>query len=227
MTRLCLLLGLVFLQISPEVTGNVRGPVERPRTLEEADVDSLTPTTGTRIPVRVETLDNAPGAAPERDAFLRGFRGAFLERGLATERVEKKTGAVKPGAPLRNTLRLAEGEDEKGAWRVRVRLEWFTPSDSGSAGVDSLARAWPGRGARVSVVVGWPEGPRGTPPEQTRTEWLRFPAGHPVDPAYYQQAGRQVAFLTLEAVQRVTGDLGDDQRLRLEDTRRIPRLSAR
>jgi hypothetical protein len=227
MTRLLLLLGIVFLQIAPEITGNVRGPVERPRTMEESNVDSLMPTTGTQVPVRVETLENVPVAVPERDAFLKGFRGAFLERELATERVAKQTGAVKPGSRLRNPLRLAEGDDEKGAWRVRVRLDWFTPSDSGSVGVDSLARAWPGRGARVTIVVGWPEGPRVLPPEQTRTEWLRFPAGHPVDRAYYQQAGRQVAFLTLEVVERATGDLGEDQRLRLEDTRRVPPVVAR
>lgn len=227
MTRLFLLLGIVFLQISPEITGNLRGPVERPHTMEEADVDSLAPTTGTRVPVRVEALEGVPVAARERDAFLKGFRGAFLERELATEQVAKTTGAVKPGAVLRNGLRLAEGEDEKGAWTARVRLEWFTPADSGSVRLDSLARAWPGRGARVTVVVGWPEGPRAVPPEQTRTEWLRFPAGYVVDAAYYQQAGRQIAFLTLEAVQRATGDLGDDRRLRLEDTRRIPPLAAR
>ena len=226
-TRLLVLLGIVLLQISPEVPGTLRGPLEHPRATEEADVDSVDPTTGMRVPVRVETVENVPAAAPEREAFLRGFRGAFLERVLATERVAAKTGEVKPGPSLRNAFRLAEGEDEQGAWRVRVWLDWFTPSDSGSAGADSLARAWPGRGARVTVGVGWPEGPRAVPPEATRTEWLRFPAGHPVDPAYYQQAGRQVAFLALEAVERATGDLGEGQRLKLEDTRRLPPVAPR
>ena len=224
MTRLFLLLGIVLLQISPEVTGNPRNPAERPRLMEEAEVDSLLPTTGARVPVLVETLEGAPVAAPERAAFLRGFRGAFQERAIPTERIAKKTGAVRPGAPLRNGLRLAEEANEKGAWSVRVTLEWLTPRDSTA---DSLARAWPGRSARVTVTVGWPEGARALPPELPRTEWLRFPAGHAVDAAYYQHAGWQVGFLVLEAVLRTNGDLNDDQRLRLEDTRRITPVTTR
>jgi hypothetical protein len=218
MTRLFLLLGIVLLQISPEVTGNPRNPAERPLLMEEAEVDSLMPTTGARVPVVMEALEGVPVAAPEREAFLRGFRGAFQERVIPTERIVKKTGAVMPGAPLRNDLRLAEEANEKGAWSVRVRLDWFARQDSTA---DSLARAWPGRSARVTVTVGWPEGARALPPELPRTEWLRFPTGHPVDAAYYQHAGWQVGFLVLEAVQHTNGDLNDDQRLRLEDTRRI------
>jgi hypothetical protein len=223
-TRFFLLLGIVILQISPEVTGNPRNPAERPHLMEEAEVDSLMPTTGARDPVLVEALEGAPAAVPEREAFLRGFRGAFQEREIPTERIAKKTGTVRPGAPLRNGLRLADEMNEKGAWSVRVRLEWFTPQDSTA---DSLARAWPGRSARVTITVGWPQGPRILPPELPRIEWLRFPTGHPVDAAYYQQAGWQVGFLVLEAVQRANGDLNDDQRLRLEDTRRITPITTR
>jgi hypothetical protein len=218
MTRLLLLLGLVFLQVSPEVTGSQRIPNERPHVMDEAEVDSLTPTTGTLIPVQVDALEGVPVAPRERDAFLVGFRGAFQERELPTERVAKQGGAVRRGAPLRNDLRLAEGVSEKGTWSVRVRLEWFAPQDSAA---DSLARAWPGRAARVTVTVGWPEQTRAAPPDQVRTEWLRFPAGHALDAAYDQHAGWQVGLLTLEAVQRARGGLGDDQRLRLDETRRI------
>ena len=224
MTRLFLLLGIVLLQTSPDLTGNPRNPVERPRHVDESEADSLTPTTGVRTPVLVEALEGAPVAARERDAFLRGFRGAFQEREIPTERIVRKTGAVMPGAPLRNRLRLAEGVDEKGAWSVRVRLEWFAPRDSAA---DSLARACPGRSARVTVTTNWPEETRIMPPALQRTEWLRFPTGHPVDAAYYQHVGWQVGFLALEAVQRVKGDLDDDQRLRLEDVRRITPVATR
>jgi len=224
MTRLFLLLGIVLLQISPNLTGNPRNPVERPHLMDEAEVDSLMHTTGARIPVLVEALEGAPVAPRERDAFLLGFRGAFQEREIPTERIAKQTGAVRPGALLRNGLRLAEGVDEKGAWSVRVRLEWFAPPDSAT---DSLTRAWPGRSARVTVTADWPEGTRIRPPALPRTEWLRFPTGHPVDAAYYQHAGWQVGFLALEAVQRAKGDLNDDQRLRLEDTRRITPAASR
>jgi hypothetical protein len=56
MTQLFLLLGIVLLQVSPEVTGNPRNPVERTHVMDEAEVDSLTPTTGALTPVRVEEL---------------------------------------------------------------------------------------------------------------------------------------------------------------------------
>lgn len=217
-TRLFLLLGVVLLQLSPAITGNPRSPVARPHPAEDTEVDSLTSATGVLVPVLVEALEGAPVVPREREAFLRGFRAAFQEREIPTERVAVKTGAVRPGVLLRNGLRLAEGEGEKGAWRVRVQLEWFVPPDSAA---DSLARAWPGRGARVTVTAGWPEEKRLQPPALPRTEWLRFPTGHPVDAAYYQHAGWQVGFLTLEAVLRAKGDLNDDQRLRLDDTRRI------
>jgi hypothetical protein len=218
MTRLLLLLGIVLLQTLPGVTGNPRTPIEPPHVMDEAEVDSLMPTTGSRVPVLVEALEGAPALPGERDAFMRGFGGPFLEREIPTERVTKKTGAVRPGAPVLNGLRLAEGVDEKGAWSVRVRVEWSVPADSAG---DSLFRAWPGRSAHVTVTVGWPEGTRVPPPLPPRLEWLRFPAGHPVDAAYFQQAGWQVGFLALEAVLRAKGDLGDDQRLRLEDARRV------
>ena len=224
MTRLLLLLGIVLLQTLPDVTGNPPRPIEPPHVMDEAEVDSLTPTTGARVPVLVEALEGAPVTPRERDAFLRGFRGAFQERQIQTERVVRKTGAVRPGAPLRNGLRLSEGVDEKGAWSVRVRLEWFAPQDSAA---DSLVRAWPGWGARVTVTANWPEETRIRPPALPRTEWLCFPAGRPVDAAYYQHAGWQVGFLALEAVQRARGELNDDQRLRLEDTRRITPAATR
>jgi hypothetical protein len=223
MIRILLLLGIVLLQVTPEA-GNPRNLLERPHLMEEAEVDSLTPTTGARVPVLVEALEGLPAALPEREAFLRGFRGAFQEREIPTERVARRTGEVRPGAPLRNGLRLAEEVDEKGAWSVRVRLEWFALQDSTA---DSLARAWPGRCARVAVTADWPEGTRNPPPEAPRTEWLCFPTGRSVDAAYYQHAGWQVGFLALEAVQRAKGDLNDDQRLRLDDTRRITPIATR
>ncbi len=224
MTRLFLLLGVVLLQLNPEVTGNPRTRGERLHVMDEAEVDSLAPTTGLRVPVLVEALEGLPAAKAEHEAFLKGFRGAFQERELPTERVAKRTGQVSPGSPLRNGLRLAEGVDEKGAWSVRVRLDWLAAPDSAG---DSLARAWPGRSARLTVTAGWPEGTRLPPPAVPRVDWLRFPAGHPVDAAYYQHAGWQVGFVALEAVLRAKGELGDDQRLRLEDTRRLAPAATR
>jgi hypothetical protein len=220
MTRLLLLLGFVFLQVSPEA----HVPIERPRRPSETAEDSLPPPTGARVPVLVEGLEGLPAAPRDREAFLRGFRGAFQESELPTERVARKSGAVRADAPVRNRLRPAEGVGEKGAWRVRVRLSWFAPPDSAA---DSLLRSWPGRDARVLVTVAWPEEERSAPPEQARNEWLRFPPGRPLDAVWYQHAGWQIGLLALEAVQRAAGDLDDDQRLRLDDARRVVPAPAR
>lgn len=217
-TRLLLLLGLLVLQLPPGVTGEPRGRGERARVAEETDVDSLTSRTGTLVPVLVESLEGLPAAAAEREAFLRGFRGAFQQRELPTERLAPGTGEAKPGPSLRNGLRLAEGMDEEGAWRARVRLAWVAPPDSAP---DERTLAWPGRSARLTVAAAWPEDARKPPPPLTRSEWLRFPAGHPVDAAYYQHCGWQVGYVALEAVLRAKGDLDDRQRLRLDDTRRL------
>lgn len=224
MIRLLALLGIVLLQIEPGVTRVPPRLIEPQHFRDEAEVDSLMPTTGVRVPVLVDALDGLPVGPRERAAFLQGFRGAFQEGEIPTEFVAVKTGAVRPGTPVRNELRLAEGVDEKGAWSVRVRLEWFAPRDSAA---DSLSRAWPGRSARVTVTVGWPEGTHVTPPALPRAEWLGFPAGPPADAAYYQHAGWQVGLLVLEAVQRTQGDLGDEQRLRLDDPRRSLPVTAR
>jgi len=65
------------------------------------------------------------------------------------------------------------------------------------------------------------------PPAMPRTEWLCFPAGHPADAAYCRHAGRQAGFLALEEVQRANGGLNDDQRLRLDDMRRLTPAATR
>jgi len=228
MTRVFLLLGFALLQVSPAVPGYPTRPAEEPRQRFEADADTLPPTAGSRSPVRLEAIEGVPAKAEEREAFVAGFQDGFLERELPSERVARKSGAVKRGPALRNRLRLAEAEDEEGVWSARLRLEWFTPRDSLA---DTLARAWPGLGARVAISVTPPPEPGASPvarpPESASTEWLRFPACHPVDAAYYRLAGRQVALLVLEALHRARGELGDDQRLALEDARRIAPPPAR
>jgi hypothetical protein len=223
MSRLLPLLGLVLLQVSPELSGHSNIPTERPRTMDEAEVDSLMPMTGALVPVWVETIEGVPADAAAREAFLAGFRGRFREREVPGERYARRDRAWRPGAPVSCRLRLADEPGERGAWTVRVRLAWRVPRDSTA---DSTARAWPGLAAHVSVTAVAPEAsparvlaaPRA--PDAPREEWLRFPPGHPVDAAYHRLAGRQVAALVMEAVQRARGELGEDRRLRLEQTER-------
>lgn len=224
MNRLLFLFGLVLLQVSPELSGHPNIPAERPHTMDEAEVDSLAPTTGALVPVWIEAIEGVPAAPAEREAFLKGFRGRFREREAPGERFARRERAWKPDAPLFLPLRLADEPGEKGAWTVRVRLEWRAPRDSTA---DSTARAWPGLAARVTVTASAPEVAsagalaRATAPAAPREEWLRFPAGHPVDAPYRQLAGRQVAAVVMEAVQRARGELGEDRRLRLEQTVRL------
>ena len=228
MTYVFLLLALL-LRSPPEprpIAGSGK-PVEREHILKESDVDSLASAMQAFDLVFVAGLEGLPGAAREREAFLKGFRDAFDEKTLPTERVRKKTGGVAAGEPLRNHMRLATDE-ESARWLARIKLGWRVPAPDSAqparGGADSLARAWPGLGVQVGVGLEWNgdhkgRGP-GAPPPAALDFQLRLPTGHPVDAAYYQHAGRQVAFLVLEALHRPGGWLDDDERLRLEDTRR-------
>lgn len=233
MNRLLLLLGLVLLQVSPELTGHSRIPTERQHVMDEAEVDSLMPTTGALVPVWVEALEGVPAAAADREAFLKGFRGRFREREAPGERLARRDGTWRPDAKLALPLRLADEPEERNAWTARVRLDWQAPRDSAA---DSTARAWPGLAARVTVTALAPEdaSPRAAAARTLalhapRVEWLRFPAGHPVDAPYHQLVGRQVAAVVMEAVQRARGELGEDRRVRLERTTRLapPEAAAR
>lgn len=234
MTRVPLVLALLLcFQPGPRPIEGSGTPVEREHTLKEADVDSLASAMQPFDLVFVAGLEGLPGAAREREAFLKGFRDAFEEKTLPTERVRKKTGGIVAGDPLRNHMRLA-ADEESARWLARIKLAWRVPAPDSArhvpdsarparGGADSLARAWPGLGAQVGVGLersGDGEGGGPGPPATALDFQLRFPAGYPVDAAYYQHAGRQVAFLVLEALHRPGGWLDDDERLRLEDTRR-------
>ena len=100
MNRFLVLLGIVLLQVLPEVAGHPTRPFEQPHVMDEAEVDSLAPTTGAPVPLHVEALEGVPAAAETREAFLKGFRGRFLERELPTERFARRAGVWKPDAPV-------------------------------------------------------------------------------------------------------------------------------
>jgi hypothetical protein len=230
---LWLLGGLVLLQALPGAPG--RGgivPDGRTHQMDEAEVDSIAPLTGAPVALWIETLDGVPRDAAQREAFVRGFRSRFRERELPSERRGRSDRLWRPDATLLCDLRLADEPGEKGAWSVRVRLEWRVPSEPLA---DTTDRAWPGLAARVTVSATAPEPPavRGlaaTPnaaPPVSAGLWLRFPSGHPVDPAYLQLAGRQVAAVVMEVVQRARGQFGEDRRLRLEDTVRADSIAVR
>ncbi len=224
-----LLLAFVLLQGQMDPTVRPQKPIERVRVMEESNVDSLLPTTGAASLVNVVALEGVPAEPRGRAAFLKGFRDAFREGDLATERVAKASGRARPSPALHNRFRLAEAEDDRGAWTARVKLEWFAPPPDTvpgqSAAADSLARVYPGLGVRVGLDVAEPPDP-GHPdearPPVTGAVSLRFPQGHVVDARYWQLAGRQVGFVLLETLSHRAGELAEDQRLLLEDTRRVP-----
>ncbi len=204
---------IVLLQTAPEYSGP-RRPPDPVRTMEAPDEDSLPAAPGAGHFVRVSDLSGLPADSLARAGFLDGFRSAFGESRFATEQVAKKTGAVKRGEALSNRFRLIDGSGEaKGAWRVRVSLAWTrAPAPAG----DSLGAA-AGLQARVEFQVVPPsrDDPETGPPGWRET--LLFPAGHRIDAAYYQHAGRQVGLLVIEALHKTDGELDDDQRVVLED----------
>ncbi len=233
MKRVLLLLAFVLLQGQVDPTVRPQKPMERPRVMEESNVDSLLPTTGAASVVNVPALEGVPADPRAQAAFLKGFHDAFREGDLRIERVAKTGGKARPGETLHNRFRLAEAGEDKDTWTARVRLEWFAPRPDTVPGrgaeAESLARIYPGIGVRVELEVRPPpDAGNGGPdkPAATSAVTLRFPVGHPVDAPYWQLAGRQVGFVLLEAVHRADGDLTEEQRLVLENARRLPPASA-
>jgi len=227
--RVLLLLAFVLLQGQVDPTVRPQKPMERPRVMEESNVDSLLPTTGAARVLSVLALEGVPADPRARTVFLKGFHDAFREGDLRTERVAKPGGKAQPGGTLHNRFRLAEAGEDKDTWTARVRLEWFAPRPDTVPGrgaeAESLARIYPGIGVRVELQVRQPpdaDDPGPDKPAAASAVALRFPAGHPVDAPYWQLAGRQVGFVLLEAVHRAEGDLTEEQRLVLESARRLP-----
>jgi hypothetical protein len=225
---LALLLGVPAEPRSVEGQGK---PAARPRDMDETEVDSLAASMERLESVYVAAIDGVPAEARLREAFLKGFHEAFGEKTLATERVARKTGAATAGEPLLNHMQLVV-DDDGARWLVRVAVQWLVPppdsTQARGSPADSLARAWPGLGVHVKLEIERNEdspgrGAKTVPVEQ----WLRLPAGHPVDAAYYQHAARQVALVALETLHRPGGWLDDNQRLMLEDARREPAAAAR
>jgi len=226
MKRILLLLAFVLLQGQTDIPIRPPKPPERPHIMEESDVDSLQPTTGVASVVSVAALEGVPADPRAQAAFMRGFRDAFREGDLRTERVAKPGRPARPGPTLHVRFRLAEAEDDKDLRTARAKLVWFAPPPDTvpgrGAAADSLARVYPGLGVSVTVEVREPGTPGREKPPLHHTVSLRLPSGHPVDAPYWQLAGRQVAFIVLEAVHRQDGDLDEDQRVKLEDARRVP-----
>jgi hypothetical protein len=221
------LVGLLGAPTPPDIGGGTRRPSDAVHGMTEADVDSLTPTTGDRQPVAIASLELQLADPRNREAFRRGFDGAFGERALRTERLARRTGAPVPGDGLLNRFRLAEPGEEGAAWTVRVGVAWTVPPPDSGQRPDSLALRFPGLGALVTLEAREPGEPRPAARPVPTTTALRFPPGHPVDPAYYQHAGRQIGLVVLERLHRAQGLLGDDQRVRLEDASRTPATAPR
>jgi hypothetical protein len=209
-----LLLSLLVQPGQPSIQGS-GPPIAREHIVNESDMDSVMAALQPFESVFVSAIDGVPAARDERERFLRGFRDAFGEKSLRTERLRKGASQAVSDEPLVNRMRLV-AEEDAARWALRIGIEWQAPPlDSvnlGAGASDSIARAWPGLRAAVRVRLS-PSGGQGEETGVRTIEFeyrVRFPAGHPVDASYYQLAGRQVAFL------------GDDQRLVLEDTLREP-----
>ncbi|HVP15025.1 MAG TPA: hypothetical protein VMS88_05750 [Terriglobales bacterium] len=229
MTGFVLLLSILVQPGQPSIQGS-GPPIAHEHVMDESDVDSLTAALQPFETVFVAAIDGVPAPRAERESFLRGFHDAFGEKSLRTERMRKGASQAVPDESLPNRMRLV-AEEEGARWAARIGIAWLAPpADSAGAGAsDSIARAWPGLRAAVRVRLS-PSAGRGGETGVRTIEFeyrLRFPSGHPVDASYYQLAGRQVAFLALEALQRPEGRLDDDQRLILEDTLREPAPSSR
>ncbi len=219
-----LLLGLLLLAPppgSPELIGPQKPP-DPVGTMELVERDTLPALPGMGNFLHLVAIENLPASAAERNAFLSGFRGAFTDDALRTERVpRKKPGPPRPSLPIRNRFHLLEGSESRGTWQAQVTLEWLPPVPVAAVPRDTsqhVAATPPG--LRVTYWALTPEAVEADARPLPIREELSFESAGASPAGFAEHAGRQVALMLLETLHQLAGELDDDQRVRLEATAR-------
>lgn len=200
-----LALGLA-LMVAPSHAGGVRVPPSVKPPPEPMKAGPGTPAApGVPWFVMVDGLDALPlRVEADRSAFLAGFRGAFAEPRLATERVREE-GEPSAEPPIGNRFRLLEGEAEgfDDVWKAQVSFDRLDATQ--------VQVSWWAVSAAAAEVVR-------VAPERAH---LVVPARPGASENGFDRIGREVALLLLDTLHHASGDLDDDVRVRLE-AERVP-----
>lgn len=195
-----------------------------------ADAPADSPPPGSPNFAVIETIEGAPADSTGGREFATALRSTFLRPSFETQRTAARAGEYAVSVPISNRFVLVEGSGaakNADAYRVQVTLEWLKPparpratprgkrkATAAAAPDTSAPRAF------VSVVV-WPPG---VDPAIVRiaaaSDTVTFRAPRTPPGAYGTSIGSTAALLVLERLHHLSGDLPEDEHLKLDRAER-------
>ena len=197
----------------------------------EAPADSPPP--GSPNFAVIETIEGAPADSLGGREFRTALRSTFTRPSFETQRAAAWAGEYAISIPISNRFVLVEGSGASvnpDAYRVQLTLEWLKPpvppraaprgKRKATRAPTTVAPDTTTPRAFVAVVV-WPPG---ADPAIVRiaaaSDTVTFRAPRVPSAAYGTSIGRAAALLVLERLHHLTGDLPEDERLKLEQADR-------
>lgn len=174
------------------------------------------------------TVEGLPTDSLAARMFMAGFRGAFVDEYYLTERAAVTGGMRRASEPLTNRFRLVEGDPFGDEWQVQLTIMgWWGVGAGVPPPGDTTGARVRGAGLRVNVaVLSAAAASVGARPIPTREDLtLEVPVKPRRD--FFAHAGRMVGLLAIEALHQQSGDLGEESRVRLDRTVRVPLIERR
>ncbi len=198
-----------------------------------ADAPADAPPPGVPNFAVIETLDGAPADSAGGREFWTALRSTFIRPSFTTQRAATRPGEYAISVPISNRFVLLEGSGASknpDAYRVQLTLEWLAPQAElpaaprgmrkRSAPMTPAAPDTTAPRAFVAVFV-WPPG---VDPAVVRiaaaSDTVTFRAPRTPSAAHGASIGRAAALLVLERLHHLSGDLAQDERLKLDQADR-------
>ena len=197
-----------------------------------ADAPADSPPPGSPNFAVIETIEGVPADSTGGREFATALRSMFLSPSFETQRTAARAGEYAVSVPITNRFVLVEGSGaakNPDAYRVQVTLEWLKPPAPPRATPRGKRKATPVTSAApdtssprafVSVVV-WPPG---VDPAIVRiaaaSDTVTFRAARTPHGAHGASIGSAAALLVLERLHHLSGDLPEDERLKLDQADR-------
>lgn len=198
-----------------------------------ADAPAKSPPPGSPNFAVIETIEGAPADSLGGREFRTALRSTFTRASFETQRAAAREGEYTISVPISNRFVLLEGSGASknpDAYRVQLTLEWLKPPAPPRAAPRGKRKATPAATAAVpdtsaprafvSVVV-WPPG---VDPAIVRiaaaSDTVTFRVPRAPHAAHGASIGRAAALLVLERLHHLTGDLPEEERLKLDQADR-------
>ncbi len=197
-----------------------------------ADAPADSPPPGSPNFAVIEAIEGAPPDSLGGREFWTALRSTFIRSSFTTQHAAARAGEYAIGVPISNRFVLLEGSGaakNPDAYRVQLTLEWLKPPAPRAAprgkrkATAAAIPAVPDTSAPrafVSVVV-WPPG---VDPAIVRiaaaSDTVTFLAPRAPVAAHGASIGRAAALLVVERLHHLSGDLPEDERLKVDQADR-------